>query len=102
MRKLPFILLGFAFLVGCTTMSTRRVTFDRHPIAVQVVNSVIDEELIVYSVKLRNVGREVLSFDYTISDEPGVPHVDQEGPNSGLMANLYPGEVREIENPFNR
>lgn len=103
MRTLGTLALGLSLLlVGCTTISTKRVTFDRHPISVQVVNTVVDEENIVYTVKLRNVGREVMSFDYTISDEPGVPHVDQEGPNSGLLKNLYPGEEREVENPFNR
>ncbi len=98
-----FLFLGLVFaFAGCTTISTKRVVFDRHPIGVQVINTVVDEEEIVYTVKLRNVGRDIMSFDYTISDEPGIPHVDQFGPNSGLIRNLYPGEEREIENPFNR
>lgn len=99
--RILFLSLVLAF-AGCTTISTKRVVFDRHPIGVQVVNTVVDEEVIIYTVKLRNVGRDIMSFDYTISDEPGIPHVDQFGPNSGLIRNLYPGEEREIENPFNR
>jgi len=84
---------------SCVTYKTRKVVFQNHPIAMYVVSEVIDEELIEYSVKFRNVGREVLSFDYTIADEGGVPHVDAEGPNSGLVENLYPGAEVKVDNP---
>ena len=81
-------------------MQTRRVVFERHPIALRVVSTVIDEERIEYSLKFRNVGREVLSLEYTVADEPGVPHVDKFGPNSGLIENLYPGAEVEVPNPM--
>lgn len=47
-------------------------------------------------VIFRNVGKEVVSFDYTIADRANVPHVDSEGRNSGLVMNLYPGEERAM------
>lgn len=86
-------------VTSCVTYRTRKVVFQNHPIAMYVVSEVIDEEIIEYSVKFRNVGREVLSFDYTIADEGGVPHVDAEGPNSGLVENLYPGAEVKVDNP---
>jgi len=86
-------------LVSCETYRTRKVVFKNHPIALYVVSELVDEETIDYSVKFRNVGREVLSFDYTIADEAGVPHVDSEGPNSGVVENLYPGAEVKVENP---
>jgi len=89
-------------LTSCEVYSTKRVEFKNHPVALYVVSKVIDEEKVEYSVKFRNVGKEVMSFDYTISDEAGVPHVDAEGPNSGLVENLYPGAEVEVPNPMNR
>ncbi len=85
---------------GCTTMQSRRVVFERHPIAMRVVSTVIDEERLDYTLKFRNVGREILTFEYTVADEPGVPHVDRFGPNSGLIENLYPGAEVEVPNPM--
>ena len=93
--------VGVTCLVSCQTYRTRKVEFKNHPIALYVVNEVVDEETIEYSAKFRNVGREILSFDYTIADEEGVPHVDAEGPNSGLVENLYPGAEVKVENPTN-
>jgi hypothetical protein len=94
------VLLSFSLaLSSCETYRTRKVTFKNHPIALYVVSELVDEETIDYSVKFRNVGREVLSFDYTIADEGGVPHVDAEGPNSGVIENLYPGAEVKVENP---
>ncbi len=94
-------LLGLSALTlaSCETYRTRKVTFQNHPIALYVVSEVVDEESIDYSVKFRNVGREVLSFDYTIADEGGVPHVDSQGPNSGVVENLYPGAEVKVSNP---
>lgn len=102
-RALVFVsaLLSLA-LAGCQTYTTKRVVFKNHPVALYVVSKVIDEEKVEYSVKFRNIGNEVMSFDYTISDEAGVPHVDAEGPNSGLVENLYPGAEVEVPNPTNR
>lgn len=86
-------------LASCETYRTRKVTFQNHPIALYVVSEVVDEESLDYSVKFRNIGREILSFDYTIADEGGVPHVDSEGPNSGVVENLYPGAEVKVDNP---
>jgi arginine utilization protein RocB len=47
----------------------------------------------------RNTGRQVVSFDYTLADKGNVVHVDADGPNSGLVSNLYPGEDREVSHP---
>ena len=98
--------LAFAFCItllsACQTYTTRRVVFNNHPVALYVVSKVIDEEKIEYEVKFRNIGQEVMSFDYTISDEAGVPHVDSQGPNSGLVENLYPGVEVEVPNPTKR
>ena len=88
-----------SLLASCETYRTRKVVFKNHPIALYVVSEVVDEESIDYSVKFRNVGREVLSFDYTIADEGGVPHVDAQGPNSGVVENLYPGAEVKVDNP---
>lgn len=95
------LLLASLLLAGvsCQTYRTRKVVFKNHPIALYVVNELVDEETIEYSVKFRNIGREVLSFDYTIADEGGVPHVDAEGPNSGVVENLYPGAEVKVDNP---
>ena len=102
-RPFVFVLALVSFaLVGCQTYTTKRVVFKNHPVALYVVSKVVDEENVEYSVKFRNVGKEVMSFDYTISDEAGVPHVDAEGPNSGLVENLYPGVEVEVPNPTKR
>lgn len=103
-NKFPLatICLAAAILVSgtsCQTYKTRKVVFKNHPIALYVISEVVDEETLEYSVKFRNVGREVVSFDYTIADEEGVPHVDAEGPNSGLVENLYPGAEVKVKNP---
>ncbi|MEM7143689.1 MAG: hypothetical protein AAF591_01050 [Verrucomicrobiota bacterium] len=95
--------LSGTLLSSCSSLYTRHITFERHPIAVRVVSEVIDEdEPLEYRVVFRNVGRQVMSFDYTIGDEPGIPHVDMDGPNSGLIENLYPGEEKEVLNPMNK
>lgn len=89
-------------LVSCHTVESKRLQFPEQPIAVKVINKVIDEDTLEYAIKFRNTGNDVISFDYTISDEPGVPHVDADGPNSGLVDNLYPGAELEVKNPLNR
>jgi hypothetical protein len=55
-----------------------------------------------YQVKFRNLGKEVLSFDYTIADKQDVPHLDRNGPNSGFVPNLYPGAEVAVPNPLKR
>ncbi|MEM8953706.1 MAG: hypothetical protein AAGD22_06110 [Verrucomicrobiota bacterium] len=90
-------------LSSCASLYTRHITFERHPVAVRVKSEVIHEdEPLEYSVVFRNVGREIMTFDYTIGDEPDIPHVDKDGPNSGLIENLYPGQEIEVENPMNK
>ncbi len=93
--------LAALLLASCATVSTREVNFDRHPIGLRVLNTVVDEYegTTEYTLMFRNNGREIVSFDYTVSDRPAVPHVDQHGPNSGIIENLYPGEEREVKNP---
>ena len=104
MRFLTSLLTACAAVAfaSCTTISSRRIVFPDHPISLRVMNKVVDEENIDHVVKFRNIGQEILSFDYTIADEPGVPHVDASGPNSGWVKNLYPGEEREVPNPVKR
>jgi hypothetical protein len=92
----------FGALVSCHTVESKRLQFPDQPIAVKVINKLIDEDTLEYAIKFRNTGNDVISFDYTISDEPGVPHVDSDGPNSGLIENLYPGAEIEVKNPLNR
>jgi hypothetical protein len=100
---LLFALTAASAVPSCATYSTRRVEFTNHPIALYVVNKLSeDEETLDYTVKFRNIGREILSFDYTLADEPGVPHVDSLGPRSGLVENLYPGDEVEVPNPTKR
>lgn len=101
----PSTLAALAFfgaLVSCHTVESKRMQFPEQPIAVKVINKVIDEDTLEYGIKFRNTGNDVVSFDYTISDEPGVPHVDADGPNSGLIENLYPGAEIEVKNTLNR
>ena len=66
----------------------------------RVHTRVIDEDSpLEYTLRFRNRGKQVVSFDYTIADRPGVPHVDREGPNSGMVSNLYPGAEIDLPNP---
>jgi len=86
-------------LTSCKTITSQRVTFPHAPVAYHTVSEMVDEETIEHTVKFRNVGNQILSFDYTIADEPGVPHTDCLGPNSGLVENLYPGAEVSVKNP---
>ncbi len=86
-------------LASCKTVTTQRVVFPNTPVAFQLVSDMVDEETLDYTVKFRNVGNQIVSFDYTIADEPDVPHTDAEGPNSGVIENLYPGAEASVKNP---
>ncbi len=102
--KFIFICAGMAAAVlmlgACSTIYTKRIVFENHPISIRVVSEVdYEEETVNYSIVFRNVGTQILSFDYTIADEEGVVHVDQDGPNSGLIENLYPGAEEKVPNP---
>lgn len=101
MLRAPLLLLAAATfgLASCKTVTTARTTFPGTPVAWQLVSEMVDEETLEHTVRFRNVGSQVVSFDYTIADEPGVPHTDAEGPNSGLVENLYPGADASVKNP---
>lgn len=100
--SLRLITLGFAALAlaSCKTVTSDRFAFQNEPVSYQLVSDMVDEETIEHSVKFRNLGQQVVSFDYTIADEPGIPHVDCLGPNSGLVENLYPGAEAQVKNPI--
>jgi hypothetical protein len=97
--------IAIAAQMGCSTRYGQRISrnqkaYKQHPIAVRVHSKFIDEDSpIEYTLKFRNAGNEIVSFDYTVSDQPGIPHVDREGPNSGFISNLYPGAEIEVQNP---
>jgi hypothetical protein len=105
-------LLGtLVLLLACTACVKRehqkiaryRQVYQKHPIAVSVYGKYIDEDTpIDYVVRFRNAGRQIVSFDYTVADQRNVPHVDRDGPNSGFVANLYPGATIEVANPLKR
>lgn len=90
--------ISLAVLTGCKTVESTRVVYQDAPVSYQFVSDVIDEETIEHSVKFRNIGTEIISFDYTITDDPAVPHIDCLGPNSGLVENLYPGAEVMVKN----
>lgn len=98
--RLLLLALAAGALASCKTVTSDRYSFDNTPVSYQLVSDMIDEETIEHSVKFRNVGQQVVSFDYTIGDEPGIPHVDCLGPNSGLIENLYPGAEAQVKNPI--
>lgn len=89
-------------LISCKTISSKPVVLPDSPISYQTVSDMIDEETIEHSVKFRNIGSQIVSFDYTLTDSPTVPHTDAEGPNSGLIENLYPGAEATVKNPLKR
>jgi hypothetical protein len=99
-RILPSLLAISALLSSCTVIESRQVPVTNTPVTWRQVTEVIDEEVVQHSIKFRNIGQEVVSFDYTIVDAAGVPHVDAGGPNSGLVENLYPGAEQQVKNPL--
>jgi hypothetical protein len=103
MKPIFSLLLPAVFMLSaCTVIESRQVSVPGTPVTWRHVTEVIDEEVVEHSLKFRNVGREVASFDYTIVDEAGVPHVDAAGPNSGLVENLYPGAETQVKNPLKK
>jgi hypothetical protein len=99
-RIAPLLLSASLLLSACTVMESKQVVVPHAPVTWRHVTEVVDEEVVMHSVKFRNIGSEVVSFDYTIVDVAGVPHVDAGGPNSGLVENLYPGAEVQIKNPL--
>lgn len=101
MKRFAFHLLALsALLSSCTVIESRQVPVANTPVTWRHVTEVVDEEVINHSIKFRNTGRDIVSFDYTIVDTVGVPHVDAAGPNSGLVENLYPGAETMVKNPI--
>jgi hypothetical protein len=96
--RLSALLFTLGALASCTVMQSKPIAISSTPITWRSVSEVIDEEVIQHSVKFRNTGSQIVSFDYTIVDDGYVPHVDAGGPNSGLIENLYPGEERQVKN----
>jgi hypothetical protein len=99
-RLLPLLLASSALLASCNIIQSKQIPVANTPVTWRYVTEVIDEEIIQHSIKFRNIGQEVVSFDYTIVDVGGVPHVDAGGPNSGLIENLYPGAEQQVKNPL--
>jgi hypothetical protein len=97
--RLLFSALAVLALANCKTITSGLATFPNAPVSYQAVSDMIDEETIEHTVKFRNMGNKIISFDYTIADAPDVPHTDAEGPNSGLVENLYPGVEASVKNP---
>lgn len=101
MKHLTSLLLASSVLLSaCTVIESKQVPVANTPVTWRHVTEVVDEEIINHSVKFRNIGRDIVSFDYTIVDVAGVPHVDSAGPNSGLVENLYPGAETQVKNPL--
>jgi hypothetical protein len=102
------LLTALIFTGACSSQTgnsllSRKTTIPNRPITTWIWGKYIDEDHpLEYYVKFRNIGSEVISFDYTISDKPYVPHIDRDGPNSGLISNLYPGAEVAVRNPLNR
>jgi hypothetical protein len=94
-----FALLTVA-LSSCSVMESKPVTLTGAPVTWRHVSEIIDEEIVQHSVKFRNIGQQVVSFDYTLVDDSYVPHMDAAGPNSGLVENLYPGAEVSVKNPL--
>lgn len=94
------LLLSLLAITSCTVMETRQYNLTDAPVTWRGVSEVIDEEIVQYSVKFRNIGSQIVSFDYTLVDDSSVPHVDAAGPNSGLVENLYPGAEIEVKNTW--
>jgi hypothetical protein len=103
--RLACCILLVSSLCSCVTRDNQAISrnlrvYPQHPISVRIHGKVIDEDSpMEYTVRFRNVGRQVASFDYTVADQRGVPHVDRDGPDSGFVANLYPGAEVEVVNP---
>jgi hypothetical protein len=101
--QIATILLGLVascLTTGCVGGMSKRFRITNAPIQAQSISKSADEEALNFFVTFKNMGQDVISFDYTIADAPNIPHVDSAGPNSGLIENLYPGALVELKNPF--
>jgi hypothetical protein len=93
-----------ALLSSCATSPAPIISrYPNPPIRAEVASKYVDDDSPPeYLLRFRNVGRQIVSFDYTVSDQPNVPHIDRDGPNSGFIGNHYPGAEVEIPNPLKR
>ncbi|HCN77593.1 MAG TPA: hypothetical protein DIT13_10430 [Verrucomicrobiales bacterium] len=99
------LILAAAILAGlssCKTMTSDPVVIGDSPVTYRLVSEIVDEETLEHSVKFRNIGQQVVSFDYTLADDASVPHLDCLGPNSGLVENLYPGAEATVKNTLGK
>lgn len=87
-------------LTGCIGGPTKKFTVADQPVTGKAFSRPIDDENLEFIFAFKNQGTEIVSFDYTIADQPNVPHIDAGGPNSGLIENLYPGAQIELKNPY--
>lgn len=85
------------YLIAVLAIASLSACVHNDPHARNVVRTKLRNEDGKLVVLFRNVGRQVVSFDYTIADQANIPHVDSEGKNSGLIMNLYPGEERPTQ-----
>lgn len=100
MLKRLLTALPLLILTSCSVMQSDQFALPGTSITWRAVNEVVDEEIVQHSVKFRNTGSQIVSFDYTIVDDSNVPHVDAGGPNSGLVENLYPGAEVSVKNTW--
>ncbi len=102
--SVPALLLLAGCLSSCGT--TRAPVISRYPnppLVVHVAGKYVDDDNPPeYTLRFRNTGAQIVSYDYTVADRPGVPHIDRDGPNSGFIANQYPGSEIEIPNPLKK
>ncbi|MBE7498326.1 MAG: hypothetical protein HS117_25595 [Verrucomicrobiaceae bacterium] len=98
--RLCLLSIVSAAFVSCTVMESKPVALTGTPVTWRHVSEIVDEEIVQHSVKFRNIGQQVVSFDYTLVDDAYVPHMDAAGPNSGLVENLYPGAEVQVKNPL--
>ena len=98
------ITLAGAALTACVATPVPVVSRSGHqPVVARVESKYVDDDSPPQSVvRFRNLSNTIVSFDYTIADQPGVPHIDREGPNSGFVGNHYPGSEVEVPNPLKR
>lgn len=91
-------------LSACVSTSTPVVSrYPDQPIFAWVESKYVDDDSPPqYTLRFRNTGSQIVSFDYTVADQLGVPHIDRDGPNSGFVGNHYPGAEVEVPNPLKK
>lgn len=99
--SLPGSLLLAACLCSCATTPAPIISQSPNPPLIAHIEGkyVDDDSPPNYVLRFRNLGSQIVSYEYTAADRPGVPHIDRDGPNSGFIANHYPGSVVEVTSP---